>query len=150
MQVVKLSAKGKKLKLKQSFKDLFKGYEVDEFKTFFAHSWAGKELDFKYDTAPKLKKNYIHCEDLWTEMAISWDGLAVPCCLDLNADVVLADVNKVDTLSVWNSEPMIELRKKLINKAYQNLPLCKGCDKLFEEKRSINKLYFKIYRLFQK
>ncbi len=146
IQVVKLFGHHKNLQLKKDFTEIFKKYNIFKYNIFFAHSWAGK---IKNRTVPRKKNNYIHCDDLWYKMAVTWDGKIVPCCLDLNTDFVIADANKVPTLSAWNSKSLITLRDKLVKGKFRDIHLCRNCDRLWEEKRKIDELYFKVYRFFK-
>ncbi len=67
-----------------------------------------------------------HCFDLWSKMAITWDGKVVPCCFFWDAQQVVGDVNKQSIMEAWNSREMQDFRKK-----HQKglVKICKYCNK---------------------
>ena len=66
------------------------------------------------------------CERPFNELAITAEGLALVCCIDWKDELVAGDLNKQTINEVWNSNLLVELRKKLLLK--QRPGLCGVCD----------------------
>ena len=101
----------------------------DELSVVPAHSWAGEYQEFvRYrDNVGDLSKLSV-CHMPWDRMAITWDGNVVACCNDFLAKHINGNVSEQPVLEVWNSEPFQELRRRVSQKDYQSLEVCKGCD----------------------
>lgn len=127
IQVVKLTTHHSSLSLDPEFTKLFSGHDIYKYDVFFAHNWGGKVPE----QTPIHHRPYHPCEDVWYRFAITWDGLAVPCCLDLDADYILGDVNIDNALSIWNNTRMQELREKLVFCEHKDIKLCASCSKLY-------------------
>lgn len=85
----------------------------------------------QYDQETKKKltnKQNVPCYWLWTEPAIFWDGTVVPCCQDVNADIVLGNINTENLLNIWNSAQMQHLRRLHKKGKRDKIPICKDCN----------------------
>lgn len=69
------------------------------------------------------------CPALWEYMVILADGRVVPCCVDINGDMTLADANTADLRALWRGgEALSKLRRQHLRYDYRGLPLCRGCE----------------------
>lgn len=64
----------------------------------------------------------------WSNPHIKWNGDLVPCCQDADASYVLGNLRETSLAELWNSEKMVELRRKLIEGRYAEVPLCSDCN----------------------
>jgi len=76
------------------------------------------------------------CKSPWRQIGINADGMARACVFDFDSRYLIGDVNKSNILDVWNSERMMEFRKALIDRRYEDveeegLPLCTECSQIW-------------------
>lgn len=115
----------------KEFKALFKNLPVDYFTTGLIINWPG---NFKEETELKIitpRGRYAPCKSIWSDLVICWDGEVVPCCKDYDNYYPLGNVKDQHLLKIWNNERMQKLRRKLIEKKYQEIDLCRNCDALW-------------------
>lgn len=79
------------------------------------------------DTVVDQAKRY-GCSPLWYRMIVSWDGLVLPCCVDINAAYPVGDLGKESIKDVWNGERMESIRSIHLRGAYTENILCHGCN----------------------
>ena len=98
------------------------------------HSWSGEfSHDAKGGAAQKFKElqavkdEYGPCHNLWYGMAVLWDGSVSPCCMDMEGDYPVGNVKQSSLLSLWNNEPMVNLRKIQVEGRYKESDLCRDC-----------------------
>lgn len=118
----------------QAFRARFEGLPLDAFILREAHTWRGVFQGTDRFDPHEYGVRYVPCPYLWSTMSISWDGTVVPCCLDTWADYPLGRVGERPLLEIWNGEPMRSLRRKLLDGAYHDSPLCSDCDLLWADK----------------
>lgn len=118
---------------KEAFMKHFEGLPVDKFSFISPHTFGGKIKREKGKGFRPLGPKYVPCTFLWYSMSIKWDGTVVPCCVDLAGEMPMGDVNKESLLDIWNSPSIVNLRKKITTKHYDEVPLCRGCDILWKE-----------------
>jgi radical SAM protein with 4Fe4S-binding SPASM domain len=113
----------------RQMREIFAANLPDELKVVPAHSWAGEYQDFvRYrENVGDVSKLSI-CHMPWDRMSITWDGNVVGCCNDFLARYRNGNVRDTPVLEVWNSPEYRRLREAVHRKAYESLPLCKGCD----------------------
>lgn len=120
--------KGGKVAPSKEFRRLFAGYDVQNIAVMWAHLWAGEFAEKPPYTYTRKENGYTgKCILPWTDLTMNWKGQVVACCYDLKYDYVIGDVNKNSLLEVWNSDRMVELRKKLLAGEYADLTLCRSC-----------------------
>lgn len=68
------------------------------------------------------------CKHPWEEFVISHDGRVSICCLDFDFKVVVGDVNHQSIQSIWNSDPIQQIRERMIENRYDELSLCSKCN----------------------
>lgn len=114
----------------------FDGLPIDEFKYIPIHNWAG-EYDSQFVPTPG---DYSPCFYLWYRMVVTWDGLVISCCNDMEGKIVLGDLNKEGVRQIWNGERMMNLRKQFVRGEYSKLDPCRDCDAIFHRHKATMKL----------
>ncbi len=69
------------------------------------------------------------CRTLWRNAVVRWDGVVLPCCVDMEATLVMGDVRVNALKEIFNSDKAIAIRKSHLERRYP--PVCKYCDILF-------------------
>lgn len=118
--------------VKQAFYRQFKGLPLDRFTFIPLHNFGGRVDNIEEKNFRIKSPSYTPCMFLWYSMSILWDGRVVPCCIDFKGEYILGDVKKESLLDIWNGERLAGLRRKMIEKRYKEVNLCKGCDVLFK------------------
>ncbi len=76
---------------------------------------------------PTLKNTLLnHCWKLWHSSVITWDGKVVPCCFDKDASHVMGDLKKRTFREIWNSEPYLDFRQRLL-RSRKEIDICSNC-----------------------
>lgn len=129
IQVIKeRTADGRPPTVSEEFKALFEGLPVDKFHPIRFHNFAGT-LEAKGDVKYEInKKDYKPCRHPWKSLCVVWDGEVVPCCVDVHKKLVLGDLNRQSVEEVWNGEPMVGLRRALVEGRYEEFEPCRDCD----------------------
>lgn len=131
---------------------LFEDAPPNEFTTFRTHTWAGSfasSIREKSSYNITVQKNrFSPCLHLWSSFVICWNGDVVPCCRDLNAEMIINNVKNIPIREIWNSEKYIELRKKHIEKNVSDILLCSTCSKPYERISFIEQMCKYVYRRF--
>jgi radical SAM protein with 4Fe4S-binding SPASM domain len=120
-------------------KELFKSNPADEYFHFQTHSWSGifAKNEIKKPTYElSVKKGKFHpCTHLWNSFVISYDGKVVPCCRDLNNELILGDIRKNTITEIWTNTNYQNLRNLHIKKEIDKIDLCSYCSKPYEKTR---------------
>ncbi len=114
------------------FVRLFDGLPVDEFDPIWAHGWAGTMRDSERFQAAPYGHNYYPCNWLWKSLAICWNGQVATCCGDFGPAEVFGDLNSQSLRDVWNGPHMVRIRTLQREGKLDRLPLCRGCDALWQ------------------
>lgn len=80
----------------------------------------------KYNIKNKLKN---HCFALWRTSVITWDGRAVPCCFDKDADFELGRLNGLQgngVKAIWKSTAYQNFRQNILRNRKEN-SMCNNC-----------------------
>ncbi len=139
VMLVNLSFPGRPSTSVDDLRKAFKDFPVFRFEEMKFHSWAGEYAKkvSQHDVAMVPDKAcgqpYCPCRGPWVAMALTSDGKVVPCRRDLQAEMIVGDINEKDILDIWNDEPLRRLRRKLSRKEYVDVPLCRYCTALWEE-----------------
>lgn len=122
-----------KEKSKKKFYESFEGLPVDQFIVKTPNTWGGEFKDTDKFTPPPLDKNRFYpCSHLWSTMSICWDGTVVPCCFEYFNNYVLGNVKEKSLKDIWNDEPMLKLRRAMLDGTYHALdPTCEDCAILY-------------------
>jgi MoaA/NifB/PqqE/SkfB family radical SAM enzyme len=109
-------------------------YRYEEYKL---HNWSG---DFSakagerygYRTSvDKKKRGYNPCSHLWFMMNIHHDGTVSLCCRDTMKGAVIGDVTRSSLIEIWNGPDMVRMRELMIEKRYDEIPICRSCDRIW-------------------
>ena len=116
----------------EGFREYWEARGADQvlFKPF--DNWAGQMRDVfdglqvgERQAAMKSPRKYP-CKNLWEHMVVAWDGRAVPCCEDYNAEMTLGDLNTQTIREIWNSPAYVALRQAELA-GRNNSSLCANC-----------------------
>lgn len=116
--------------LRRNFRRQFSSLPIDEFKVIQSHNYGGKVGEVRATST----KDYSPCTFLWYASYVLWDGTIVPCCVDWWAEYPMGKVPETRLMAAWNSELMVELRKKLSDGHYREIKLCNKCDRLWRKR----------------
>ena len=117
---------------------LFEGYSIKGFSTLRIHSWAGSfasKHSQSADDSAQRRPRFNPCSHLWTSLAITSEGLVVPCCRDLQYECVLGDLKTQELDEIWNGEALIKMRRAMVKRDISGIPLCSKCSKVNERLR---------------
>ena len=120
-------------KKRKAFLKSLEGLPIDKFSFISPHTFGGKIPQDDRKGFRSKGARYVPCTFLWYSMSVRWDGMAVPCCVDLAGDMPVGDLSKETLLDVWNGPMLIDMREKIASGRYQEIPLCRGCDILWKE-----------------
>ena len=138
IQIIEIKTpKGINKKIKEKFLQKFYGLPLNGFSIVKPHRFGGQIEEnvtgSKYAYTDDKIVKYNPCPYLWMSMNILWDGWVVPCCIDQFGKYKIGNVKNESLKSMWNNKKMIHIREKLISKKYNELPLCKNCDFLWQK-----------------
>ncbi|MDH4228072.1 MAG: SPASM domain-containing protein, partial [Deltaproteobacteria bacterium] len=133
IQVIKeYDSKNQEPGIGDAFKALFAGLPVDLFNPIVMQSFAGHLKDSDIRHIPYTGK-YTPCPQIWKRFVVGWDGRAIACCVDLNAENVVGDAKLQSLMDIWNGKEFRGLREKIAKGDYKDLPACSHCDFLWRE-----------------
>ena len=118
---------GKRLQIKKEFKEQFKKLPLDSFVLKDVHNWAGETK--KAHTS----EHYSTCPFPWNALIIFWDGNVLPCTQDFFGSFILGNVRDYSLKTIWNSDRISHLRKKLVKGDLSELKACSGCDRVWRK-----------------
>ena len=104
---------------------------LDEFRVIRLHNYGGKVRAL--DSARQTQ--YTACTFLWYAVYVLWDGTIVPCCVDWWGDYDLGNISQVTLVDAWHGDKLARLRRLIATRQYLDVPLCRGCDRLWRPKR---------------
>lgn len=137
-EIIKIFQPGKEFSISREFKNIFSGLPVDRFSGGWAHHWAEnfkENMGMEFDRPASY---YAPCQHLWNELAICWDGTVVACCNDMQRTFPLGNVTHESIRAIWNGAKMCGIREKLVKKQYEQVELCRNCDRLWADKSEPN------------
>jgi len=132
-QIIEFAGVGGVEEKRKAFLKSLEGLPIDKFSFISPHTFGGKIPQDDRKGFRSKGVRYVPCTFLWYSMSVRWDGMAVPCCVDLAGDMPVGDLNKESLLDVWNGPMLTELRGKIAAGRYQEVPLCRGCDILWKD-----------------
>ncbi len=121
----------------RELKSMFRGYPIKGFSSLEVHNWAGTFASEHEDlnVAKKRRRRPHPCSHLWTSLAITCNGLVVPCCRDLECECVLGDLKTQSLDEIWNGEKLRNMRKAMIERNLKDVSLCAKCSRLHQNPR---------------
>lgn len=109
--------------------------EVEEFLGLFnseekkiVNQFRIKPLYETYAIKNNPIKHTRPCFWLWNMMSIYWNGDVALCCMDADNTYYFGSVKEKSIAEMWNSQQLINLRKKHRHLDYDDMPLCATCD----------------------
>tara|TARA_B100001109_G_scaffold243594_1_gene229551 strand:- start:76 stop:822 length:747 start_codon:yes stop_codon:yes gene_type:complete len=83
----------------------------------------------RWDTYNNKKHPEINtpCEDLWDRMYVWFDGKTNPCDADYKSYLSYGNLNENSIKEVWNSDKILELRKKHLSENRKDIVPCDRC-----------------------
>ena len=109
---------------------LFEGPGIDAIKPIAMHNFGGLLPDAGADRAA----GFSPCAYLWYAISVRWDGTVVPCCIDFEPKLPVGNLVTDPLEAVWNGPAMVALRRKMIDRNLDDVPLCRGCDVPYKPK----------------
>lgn len=92
----------------------------------------GKKVDY-IDTEPLMGRpaalRRASCRTLWRNAVVRWDGIVIPCCLDMENTLIMGDLKKNTLKEIFNGPEAVALRKSHLKGEYP--PVCKYCSTHF-------------------
>ncbi|MBI2190614.1 MAG: SPASM domain-containing protein [Planctomycetes bacterium] len=128
---------------KRAFRKRLLDLGLDQFDVAEPHNWAGQVNEFVQvqvhppqagDAANRKDvlrgRTYTLCPAPWTVLAVLWDGVVVPCCLDTAARYPLGNARESSITEIFNNERMQNLRRALAAGDAGQIELCRNCSVL--------------------
>jgi len=75
-------------------------------------------------TSPRKK----YCWDFWARMTILWNGDVTVCCVDVDGDFVLGNLENETIKEIWNNEQLMAIKEIHKERNFEKFPLCANCD----------------------
>lgn len=89
----------------------------------------------------------IVCQTPFNTMTILSDGSVVSsCCADMNGKCVLGNLAKDSIKKIWHSEQYKNIRKKIRDRRYNQLPVCNECESVFKDILEFQESKMKAFR----
>lgn len=107
---------------------LGKTLRVDKvsFKTLGQTNIINKDLLPLNDNYVRNKKNVYFCSRPFLGATILSDGNIVPCCIDVNSEYIMGNIEYESFKSIWNNKKFISFRKRIYSD-FKNINICKNC-----------------------
>jgi radical SAM protein with 4Fe4S-binding SPASM domain len=120
-----------------SFFSKFKGLKFD--RTIFRkpHNVGGNVVLTEAQGYRVRKKRYSPCSFPWYSLAIHWNGNVCPCPRDFMGDLVIGNLRDRSLVEIWNGEKMLNVRKNILNRYFDDQPCCKNCDQVYKYQTNI-------------
>lgn len=90
--------------------------------TTHMYNWGGK-IEDQYATAPQRS----YCDRL-SHLTVLWDGRVALCCMDIEGEVILGDLNTQSIVEVFNSPIALSYRESHRQGRWGDIKLCKTCN----------------------
>ena len=67
------------------------------------------------------------CSQLWQRLQIRVDGKVIPCCGDVNNELVLGNANDTDIEELWSGDELQRLRRLHLAGRWKEIGTCRRC-----------------------
>jgi radical SAM protein with 4Fe4S-binding SPASM domain len=121
---------------KDSFKELLPKDKIDCYRTVEPHNFGGSISNSI--TGLNCDKKYRRCVLPWASISIRWNGDMMLCCMDFNTSYCIGNANNMTIAEAWNNDKAISLRRNLISKKLDELPLCKNCSYPYSKRQIVD------------
>jgi len=76
----------------------------------------------------QTKSDNFCCSQLWQRLIVSWNGECLPCCLDVERELIVGNAHTTSLQKVWSESPLYKLlREKHSSGNYQDIICCHHC-----------------------
>jgi radical SAM protein with 4Fe4S-binding SPASM domain len=76
----------------------------------------------------KTEPDNFCCSQLWQRLIVNWDGECLPCCLDVERDLLVGNTHNNSLQQIWLHSKLYKLlREKHKSGNYQDIKRCKHC-----------------------
>ncbi len=114
------------LRGKEDFLSRFEHLPLDRFLLKQPHNFGGNvRLSLAGD--PSLRP-LTPCTILWHSLVVLWNGDVVPCPQDFFGELVMGNVRDTTLKDIFNTQKLIDLRKKMLFRQVDNSTPCARCD----------------------
>ena len=100
----------------------------------FSHAEDAPVPDRPFEATRDDPGEYAPCHNLWYGIAVFWNGTVAPCCLDMEGEYPVGDLEHGTVLDAWNSEAVVALRRALVERRHEEMDLCRDCGYLWGKK----------------
>jgi len=102
----------------------------DSFIVGIKNEWEGKvdHIDIEPLMDEKSVLRTRSCRTLWRNLVVRWDGVVLPCCIDMRSSLIMGDLKKNSVKDIFNGDRALAFRESHINGMYP--PVCKYCNLL--------------------
>lgn len=85
-----------------------------------------KNKNEKTNPHSEYNPNFV-CPQPFQRIFVMYDGICVPCCLDVDRGYVLGDANKKSIKEIWFDEPITKMREAQKKSRYMDIAMCSSC-----------------------
>ena len=79
-------------------------------------------------TNVETKPNNLCCAQLWQRLIVNWDGECLPCCLDVERELVVGNAHSSSLQEIWLNSPLYKkLREAHSSGRYWDINRCARC-----------------------
>ncbi|VAX16299.1 hypothetical protein MNBD_NITROSPINAE02-1593 [hydrothermal vent metagenome] len=128
VQVMEIGEEDNKEIRRAEFEQLFEQLPLDRFVVRTPHNWAGDFEEFGSGVGERADVRFTPCTFLWYSMTIFFDGTCPPCPQDFFAKINLGNVAETSVAHVWNSDKMVQMRRRMKARDVRGLRPCETCD----------------------
>jgi radical SAM protein with 4Fe4S-binding SPASM domain len=114
----------------RTFQKQFEELPLDKFVLKAPHNWAGT---YDKDGKPQQPEKYCACTFPWYALVVFWNGNVSPCPQDFFNNLCLGNLKESSIKEIWHGKPLVDLRRKMRDKNYQDLNPCATCDLLYRD-----------------
>ncbi len=116
----------------QPFVEEWMASGVDDVRVVPYLTWHGlvDDLPGGHRTASPLFKP---CAAVFQHACILSDGIAVPCCLDINGRIPLGDITRNRFREIWSGNDYRRLRLQMLTATFPPDCICERCDNIIRE-----------------
>jgi radical SAM protein with 4Fe4S-binding SPASM domain len=88
------------------------------------------EINKKVGVYGQPLKEVEICPYIFYSFCIQYDGQVSACFLDWNRELIIGDIHNRSVKELWNSTKLNNLRKFMLKKQRDLIPICKSCQQL--------------------
>ena len=122
-------------RLRREFLAHFRDLPLDKLIIRRPHNWGG-DIDIPELSRDRLLadgRSFTPCTFLWYSSTILWDGTVTACPQDFFGKLAMGDLKKQPLREIWNDEPLVSLREKMVRgEIPEELP-CYRCDRIWRK-----------------